>query len=192
MTTTTTSTSLSHEDVISRATGEWTLDPSGSSVHLRHATLWGLIKVKGHFTGLRGHGQVEADGSIRGDISVDAASVDTNNKKRDHHLRSDHFFKVDTHPEITFEARSARRDGAGFVVDGDLTAAGQSRELQVPVVLRDWSQDAITLEADVEVDRTRHGMTFNQLGMLRGLTKVHVVARFVRPATDTADTADAG
>lgn len=167
-------------DPVVQSTGVWALDPRNSSVDLAHSTLWGLVTVKGRFPGLSGQGQVEPDGSVHGTVSVDAASIDTGNGKRDKHLRSDDFFKVEDHPHITFEVGSAKADGAGFIVDGLLTAGGVDHALRVPVAVRDLSDDTITLEADVEVDPVRHGMTFNRLGMIRGNTRVHVVARFVR------------
>lgn len=171
-------------DPVVRSAGNWVLDPSTSSVDLAHSTMWGLVRVKGRFSGLSGRGQVDPDGSVFGTVSIDAASIDTGNTKRDKHLRSDDFFKAEDHPQITFEAGSAKADGTGFTVDGVLTAGGADHALQVPVAVRDQSDDAITLEANVEVDPTRHGMTFNRLGMIRGNTRVRVVARFVRSGND--------
>ena len=167
-------------DGLGQATGQWTLDPNGSSVSISHSTLWGLAKVKGRFSGLRGEGRVGPDGAVAGVFAVDAASVDTKNKKRDDHLRSDAFFKVETNPEIIFEARSARPDGSGFLVDGVLTAGGVSRRVEVPVAIVDVQDDAITVEGNVQVDRADHGMSFNQMGMIRGRANARVVARFVR------------
>lgn len=167
-------------DAVGQATGQWTLDPNGSSASISHSTLWGLVKVKGRFSGLRGEGQVGADGAVTGVVAVDAASIDTKNKKRDDHLRSDDFFKVEANPEIIFEARSARPDGPGFLVDGVLTAGGVSRRVEVPVAIVDVRDDAITVEASVEVDRADHGMSFNQMGMIRGRANARVVGRFVR------------
>lgn len=172
-------------DAIGRATGQWTLDPNGSSVSISHSTLWGLVKVKGSFSGLRGEGQVGADGAVTGVFAVDAASIDTKNKKRDDHLRSDDFFKVEAHPEIIFEARSARADGPSLVVDGVLTAAGVSRRLEVPVAVIDAQDDAITVQANIPVDRADHGMSFNQMGMIRGRANARVVGRFVRSGGKT-------
>lgn len=163
------------------ATGQWTLDPDRSSVDISHRHFWGLSKVKGSFARLQGSGRVTQDGSVSGTFSVDAASVDTKNKKRDDHLRSDDFFNVADHPQITFEARAARTSGAtGFVVDGVLTAGGVSRPMQVPVTVRDLENDALTVEATLAVDRKAHGMTWNKLGVIRGDTRVHAIARFVR------------
>lgn len=167
------------------AAGQWTLDPDRSSVEISHRHFWGLSKVKGSFSGLHGSGQVGQDGSVSGRFSVDAASVDTKNKKRDDHLRSDDFFSVAEHPEITFEVQAAGPNGgARFLVHGVLTARGVSRPVQVPVTVRDLGNDALTLEADFEVDRSTHGMTWNKLGVIRGQTNVQVVARFVRSAGD--------
>jgi polyisoprenoid-binding protein YceI len=88
---------------LSQLAGEWSLDGSRSSVSFGSSSLWGLVKVKGEFTGLSGEAHVEPNGTVRGRLVIDASSVDTGSKKRDNHLRSDDFFAVATHPEIVFE-----------------------------------------------------------------------------------------
>jgi polyisoprenoid-binding protein YceI len=62
---------------ISQFAGEWVLDGSRSSISFRSSSLWGLMKVKGTFTGLRGEGHVDPSGSVRGQVVIEAASVDT-------------------------------------------------------------------------------------------------------------------
>lgn len=44
-------------------------------------------------------------------VEVDLASVDTDNERRDTHLRSPDFFGVETHPTATVRVHSARRAG---------------------------------------------------------------------------------
>jgi polyisoprenoid-binding protein YceI len=180
----TTTSAVTATDLLVRSTGKWTLDPNQSRIDVAHRTLWGLVKVKGRFAGLDGHGHVDPDGFVSGSLSIEAASIDTGNKKRDDHLRSEDFFKVRTNPHITFEADTIQAEATGLLVEGVLTAGGVSRLLRVPVVIRDTTEDAVTLEADVEIDRRDHGMTFNQMGMIRGETKVHATVRFVHTGVD--------
>ncbi|MDL5204308.1 YceI family protein [Streptomyces sp. ALI-76-A] len=164
-------------------TGTWQLDPTASTVALRHRTMWGLVTVKGVFTEVTGRGEVRPDGSAVGTLTIDVASLDTKNAKRDTHLRSADFFDVGNHPEITFAVRSAElRDGGTAQVVGQLTARGVSRPLSLTARVLGADSDAVTLEAEFTVDRDQFGMGWNQMGMIRGLTTVTATLRFTRTA----------
>jgi polyisoprenoid-binding protein YceI len=164
-------------------TGTWQLDPTASTVALRHRTMWGLVTVKGVFTEVTGRGEVRPDGSAVGTLTIDVASLDTKNAKRDTHLRSADFFDVGNHPEITFAVRSAElRDGGTAQVVGQLTARGVSRPLSLTARVLGADSDAVTLEAEFTVDRDQFGMGWNQMGMIRGLTTVTATLGFTRTA----------
>ncbi|MGW7820842.1 YceI family protein [Streptomyces puniciscabiei] len=162
-------------------TGTWQLDAAASTVGLRHRTMWGLVTVKGTFTAVSGRGEVRPDGSAAGTVTLQAASLDTKNAKRDTHLRSADFFDTDQHPEITFAVRGADRlDGDGVRVTGQLTVRGTSRPVTFTARLTEASGEALTLDAEFTVDREQFGMGWNQLGMMRGLTTVTAKLRFTR------------
>ncbi|MEU6770369.1 YceI family protein [Streptomyces sp. NPDC046759] len=162
-------------------TGTWQLDAAASTVGLRHKTLWGLVTVKGAFATVSGAGEVRADGSAAGTVTLQAASLDTKHAKRDAHLRSADFLDADRHPEITFAVRGADRlDGDAVRVTGQLTVRGVSRPVTFGARLSEAGAGALTLDAEFTVDRDRFGMGWNQLGMMRGLTTVTASLRFVR------------
>jgi polyisoprenoid-binding protein YceI len=139
--------------------------------------------VKGTFTTVDGQGEVRADGSAVGTVTLDAATLDTKNAKRDAHLRGSDFFDVENHPEITFAVRSAElRDGDQVHVIGQLTARGVSRPQSFTARLVDASADAVTLQAEFSVDREQFGLGWNQLGMIRGLTTITAALTFKRSA----------
>lgn len=161
--------------------GRWILDPAGSTVRVRHKTFWGLVTVNGVFKGVSGEGEVAADGSARGTLTIDAASLDTQNAKRDEHLRSKDFLDTDHHPEIVFVVSGAvPGESAAVAVDGELTILGNPRPLSFTARLTEATADAVTLTAEVDVDRTRFGMTWNKLGMMPGAAAMTVTARFTR------------
>ncbi|MGW1624887.1 YceI family protein [Streptomyces sp. NPDC002172] len=162
------------------ATGLWQLDPTASTVAVGHKTFWGLVTVKGTFAGVTGRGEVAADGTASGTLSIDATSLDTKNKKRDDHLRSADFFDAENHPEITFAVRSARRTGDEVKVDGQLTVRGISRPQQATAKLVSADADGLTLEAEFQVVREEFGITFNQMRMMGGPTTVTATLRFTR------------
>ena len=157
------------------------LDPAGSAVSIAHKTFWGMGTVRGSFTGLSGSAEILADGSGRGRIEIDAASIDTKNAKRDEHLRSRDFFNASEHPQIVVELpRAARQGGDSVTTTGTLTVAGQSRPLTLTARITEATGQAITLTAEAEIDRSDYGMSWNQLGMIKGTAHVSVVAKFVR------------
>lgn len=163
--------------------GHWVLDPQRSSVGISHKTMWGLATVRGSFSELKGEGDVGADGSLNGTLEVGAASLDTKNKKRDTHLRSADFFDADAHPHITFAAKNASVDGDGaLAVSGDLEVAGKSRPLSFAAKVSEASADSATLVAEVPIDRADFGMSWNQMGMVKGPATVSIAAHFTRRA----------
>lgn len=122
-----------------------------------------------------------ADGSARGSLTVDAASLDTRNAKRDDHLRSADFLDTDRHPEIVFVVSGAvPGEGSAVRVDGELTVLGNTRPLSFTARLTEATADAATLTAEVAIDRTAFGMTWNRLGMMPGAAAMAVTVRFTR------------
>jgi len=165
-------------------TGTWQLDAAASTVGIKHKTMWNLVTVKGTFGAVSGQGEVRGDGSAVGTLTLDVASLDTKNAKRDTHLKSADFFDADNHPEITFAVRSAElRDEDKVHVIGQLTARGISRPQSFTARLVGADADALTLDAEFSVDREQFGMGWNQLGMIRGLTTVSATLRFTRTAS---------
>ncbi|MCX4909216.1 YceI family protein [Streptomyces sp. NBC_00878] len=162
-------------------TGLWQLDPARTTVAIKHKTMWGMVTVKGAFGGVTGEGEVQPDGTARGTITLDAASLDTKNAKRDEHLRGSDFFDAERHPSLVFAVRDAvvRQDDT-VEISGQLTARGISRPQSVTARVTGASADAVTLTAEFTVDREQFGMTWNQLGMMRDLTTVTATLGFTR------------
>ena len=66
--------------------------------------------------------------------SIDAASIDTDNEKRDAHLRNEDFFHVEKYPKITFKSTKVTdvdKEKKTAKIHGDLTMHGVTK----PVVL---------------------------------------------------------
>lgn len=97
------------------------------------------------------------------DLTVDAASIDTDNSEHDQLLRSDEFFDVEHYPTIHFasEAASMRPDGTLSVI-GDMTIRGITRRMTIPVTLRQTTQAGSTpgavFESTFQIDRTAFGL----------------------------------
>ena len=113
----------------------WSLDPAHSSVQfsVRHMM---VSNVRGEF------GKV--GGTVTGDeatptaaaitATIDAASINTREAKRDEHLKSADFLDVAKFPTITFTSKKIEAAGAGtFKVTGDLTLHGVTKEVVLDV-----------------------------------------------------------
>src|SRR6516164_3603105 len=89
--------------------GNWRLDRRRSTVEFRARHFWGLGTVKGHFDDYDGRLDLGADPAV--ELTIDAASLQTGNRKRDEHLRSADFFDADHHPQVQFRSDAIGLDG---------------------------------------------------------------------------------
>jgi polyisoprenoid-binding protein YceI len=161
-------------------TGVWRLDPAQSSVHLRSKSMWGLAPVKGAFGELSGEGSLSADGQASGTISVASASIDTKIKKRDAHLRSAEFFDSDTYPYIVFTAERLTLVGEQIMAAGTLQVRDRTQPLTFPVTITASGDDEVRIDAEVHIDRSDFGLTWNQMGMASMKNTITISAVFVR------------
>jgi polyisoprenoid-binding protein YceI len=179
MTQATTATQLKTQLSDGTLAGDWTLDPARSTVRLASKSVWGLLKIKGAFTGVTGQGTVTADGQATGVLTVAAASVDTGMAKRDIHLRSADLLDVEAYPEITFRATQVTLDD-GVTVSGTLTVHGTAKPVTVAADVAAQGADEVTVDASVPVNRADYGMTWNQLGMASMDNTLTIHAVFTR------------
>lgn len=62
------------------------------------------------------------------DFSIDVSSINTDNEKRDAHLKSAEFFDAEKYPEITFKGKSLKLvSGNAYKLTGDLTMHGVTK-----------------------------------------------------------------
>lgn len=76
-----------------------------------------------------------SDASIN--FSVDAASINTEDEKRDGHLKSPDFFDVEKYPKITFKSTSMKPTGKGstsYTLEGDLTMHGVTKKVKLNAI----------------------------------------------------------
>jgi polyisoprenoid-binding protein YceI len=170
--------------------GTWNVEPSGSRLEFAVKTMWGLATVKGRFERFDGLLEVARD-RARGELTIEAASLETGHPKRDTHLRSADFFDVSHHPTVSFVATAIMsRPGQDLTISGDLTVAGQVVRTQLPVRVTREEQGRLHLATTLTVTREQVGMTWNRGGMIRGpvqLTAELKLAPAARPAGDGDD-----
>jgi polyisoprenoid-binding protein YceI len=162
--TTTPETTFAHDLSAGRS---WRLDSARSQAEFRVPHFWGLATVKGHFKHLDGWLHVGHDGRCEIELDLDAASLDTGNRKRDEHLRSPEFFDIDRHPTVSFRSTSAIDIGNGRLhVAGRLEAAGESAPLVLEAAFQQGDH-GLEIAAATTVDQRRLGMTWSPLGMAK-------------------------
>jgi polyisoprenoid-binding protein YceI len=98
-------------------------------------------------------------------FEVKTENVDTDNEKRDAHLKSPDFFDAKQFPTITFKSKSVKADGDKFQVTGDLTLHGVTKEIVVPITKtgeKDTGRAGYRTgwEANVSLNRSEYGMKY--------------------------------
>jgi polyisoprenoid-binding protein YceI len=129
----------------------------------------GIPNVRGKFTNFQGTLEVGEDvrsGEVRGSVKV--ASIDTNEQKRDVHLRSADFFDAESYPEIAYEStRIEPIDEESSHLFGNLTMHGVTRQIRLGVLLQGtdtdpWGNTRTGLQAHGTLDSGDFGMRESQ------------------------------
>ncbi len=146
--------------------GVWTLDASHSTVGftVRHMM---VSKVRGSFADFSAAIEIAAD-PLQSTLSADVkmASIQTGDEGRDNHLRTNDFFDVEQHPLMTFRSTSFRRDGDDFVMVGDLTVKGVTKQVEFALefggVGQDpWGSTRAGFTASTTINRRDFGVEWN-------------------------------
>jgi polyisoprenoid-binding protein YceI len=159
MTTTTTATATQIQT--------YQIDPAHSEAtfQVRHL----ITKVRGRFSDFDGaiafDETAPEESSVR--LTIQAASIDTNQKDRDAHLRSADFFETERYPTITVVSTSIapQADGA-YAVTGQFTIRDVTRTITLPVTYlgkaRDpWGNERVAFETEYTLNRKDYGLTWN-------------------------------
>lgn len=159
------------------ARGAWELDPTRSSVSFAVPFWWGFGTVKGRFRQFAGRLELGARPAI--ELTIDAASVDTGNERRDDHLRSEEFFAVTRDPYIRFVSHTVRVDDERLSVVGELMARGSRIEVEIDATVTAMDGE-YELEAETFVMHSGLGMRWNPAQITRPWSKLSVGGRLVR------------
>ena len=159
--------------------GRWQLDPQRSTIEFRARHFWGLATVKGHFDDYQGRLDLSSDPAI--ELTIDAASIQTGNPKRDRHLRSADFFDTQNHPQLRFVSDSVVQDGYTLKVRGRLFARDRSIPLALDARIRQIGH-GLEIEAATAALHRELGMSWSPLRMIPPRSELLVKGHLV-PAT---------
>ena len=152
-----------------RAADAYSIDPSHSNIGftVRHF----FSRVPGHFTKVEGtityDTQDLAKSSVN--VSIDTASIDTGEPKRDAHLKSPDFFDAEKFTKITFVSSKVTPAGPNKIkVDGTLTIRGVSKPVTLDVDLLGtgpdgWGGVRSGFEARTKINRQDYGVAWNKV-----------------------------
>ena len=133
------------------------VDAAQSKVTFRVGHLGG--KVSGTFSGLQGSVFFD-ENNLAGssmDVSLDASSVDTENRARDKDLRKEKFFHVEKYPRVSFRSKEITRIATGFQVVGDLTIKDQTHEETIPFTV-EKTENGSLFKGSFKVDRKKYDL----------------------------------
>ena len=148
-------------------TNTWNIDVGHSAIHffVRHMV---ISKVHGRFARWSGNLTLDEQDLTRSsvEVTIDAASIDTQVADRDAHLRSADFLDVEQHPELTFRSKRIEKAGDGYRVVGDLSLHGVVREVTLDAEFAGtgkdpWGNERAGFSARTSVDRRDFGLKWN-------------------------------
>ena len=144
----------------SGAAERYVISPEKSQFQFRAYSVF--AKPLGTFRRFSGEILTDADnvGASRVHFVIEADSIDTDNAKRDRHLRSEDFLFAERYPAITFTSTAIMQDAAVYQVQGDLQIRGVTRRTTIPVTV-EVGQDSLVVRGETQLNRKDFGITYN-------------------------------
>lgn len=99
------------------------------------------------------------------DLANDKATAD----KFLGHMKSPDFFNTEKYPTSTLKIKSTKKSGKDLEVKGDLTMIGQTQPVTFKVTDWKWTDQVVTGNAKINVDRTRWGLKYGSGQFFKGL-----------------------
>ena len=162
---------------------EFTVDPSHADIGFSIKHLM-VSKVKGAFNTFEGTLDYDIANkelkSVQGSIST--ASIDTNNEKRDEHLKDAEYFNILDYPKMEFQSTSIEKKGDGsFEVTGNLKVLGVNHEIVLPAIINGpvddpWGNKRIGIESALMLNRRDLGITTSPAAMIGDEVKISINA----------------
>jgi polyisoprenoid-binding protein YceI len=148
----------------------WEIDSAHSNVGfvVKHLV---IAKVRGNFKSYSGTIVVDEKDPSKSkvDVKIDPASIDTDNGRRDDHLRSADFFDVAKFKDMAFKSTKVERLPDGKLkLTGDLTMHGVTKSVVLdaegpsPELKDPGGNPHIAFSATTTIKRADFGLTWNK------------------------------
>ena len=147
---------------------------------------FGMMTVRGHFQEVTTSGHVDPaqPETSSFEVTINVASLTTNNAQRDNDLRSSYFLELDKYPTITFKSTRVQPTGPDqYAVTGDLTIKGITRSVTLDLQRYGEINDPmmghrVSFGGEGQINRKDFGMEFDMLADNR-LVVSHEIRIFV-------------
>jgi polyisoprenoid-binding protein YceI len=147
----------------------WSLDRSHSSVNfaIDHMV---ISETAGKFDkfDVQATSSAEDFSDLKLKLTIDAASVNTDDNGRDEHLRNEDFFNVEKYPSIVFEATEFKKvKGKNYALRGNLTMHGVTKPVTLSCTyggtIKDpWGKTRAGFKVSGTIDRFEFGMNYGK------------------------------
>ncbi|MFD2568852.1 YceI family protein [Pseudotenacibaculum haliotis] len=126
-------------------------------------------EVSGRFNDFSANISMKGDDvtTLQLDATIKVASLDSNNKTRDGHLKGKMWLDAQAHPEIRFVSSSVHKNGDKVSMKGNFTIKGVTKEVEFPIVVSGPFVDptknkTIGIKADFSINRFDYGIKFSK------------------------------
>ena len=155
---------------------KWIIDPAHSEIQFKVKHLV-ISNVTGSFDKFNGTVVSNGDDFTNAmiEFKADVNSINTNQVDRDNHLKSPDFFDAGNHPELIFVSKSLSRKGeSGFVLSGDLTIRGTTKQVQLDgefggIVKDPYGNTKAGFELNGKISRKEFGLHWNAITEAGGM-----------------------
>jgi polyisoprenoid-binding protein YceI len=148
--------------------GEMNADKSHTSVGFQ-VTHMVITKVNGHFNDYEVQFTFDPKNleNFNVEANIKVASVNTENEKRDEHLRSADFFDTEKYPDMVFKSTKAVKTEDGYKAIGTLTIKDVTKEVELPFTLTGpvkgpWGNTRYGIEAKTTINRKDFNVLWNK------------------------------
>ena len=158
------------------AAGEFEIDSEHSTIgfQVRHMA---ISKTNGNFDDYTGSFSFEPGkpGTWTCEAVIQVESINTNNQKRDDHLRSDEFFDVANFPTLTFKSTGvAMENDSEGILKGNLTIHGVTKPVELDLeilgtVTDPWGNERAGFTATVKINRKDYDLKYHSVMEAGGL-----------------------
>ncbi|MEO8902588.1 MAG: YceI family protein [Polyangiaceae bacterium] len=147
---------------------QWVIDASHSNAGFSVKHLM-ITNVRGEFQKLAGtvsYDPAKPEATTI-EATIDVASLNTRDEKRDGHLKSADFLDAEKFPTIIFKSTAVKAKGDDLSVTGDLTIHGVTKqvvlELEAPSAptADPWGNSRVGATATTKIKRDDFGMVWN-------------------------------
>lgn len=101
-------------------------------------------------------------------VDIQAATINTNDEKRDQHLRSGDFFEADKYPTISFKSKSLKKvSGKNYKLMGDITMHGVTKPITLDLIYggtakAPWGNTHAGFKLSGKLNRKDFGLNWNK------------------------------